>query len=345
MASRSEPPADHEPTRLGQLVGRPTPLLQVDELQVRFPSRHGWISVVRGASFTVAAGECLAILGESGCGKSVTCAAILSLLPSHAQIGGRIAFGGSDLLTLPERALRRVRGAKIAMVFQDPMAAINPVRRIGSQIADKLMAHADIGRSAALREAERLLDQVRVPAAHTRLRDYPSQLSGGLCQRVMIAIALACGPNLLIADEPTTALDVTIQAQILDLFDELRRELGMALILVTHDIGVVARAADRVAVMYAGQIVEEGPMAEALERPRHPYTRALLAASPQLDTPPLTQLNAIPGIVPSLADLPPGCAYAPRCPRAAAVCTSATPTFRRIGEAAVACFDPQDEHV
>ena len=323
--------AEHE------LGTRSKPLFSVSNLHVGFTTREGTVQAVRDVSFAVASGECLGLVGESGCGKSASCAAIMGLLPLEATIRGKIIFEGRILNAANSHAAG-VRGREIAMVFQDPMASLNPVRRIGSQIADKLLAHGWASRDAALAEAQRLLDRVHVPGAQQRLRDYPHQLSGGLSQRVVIAIAIACGPKLLLADEPTTALDVTIQAQILRLFDELRRDMGMSLVLVTHDLGVLAQVADRVAVMYAGKIVETQPVSCLLERPHHPYTQALLAASPSFERPASRRLAVIAGSVPSASTDFQGCSFGPRCSRSDALCSDTAPTLRRTGpDGAVAC--------
>jgi ABC-type dipeptide/oligopeptide/nickel transport system ATPase component len=257
------------------------PLLDVQHLTVRFEGSHSTLTAVDDVSFQIAAGETLGLVGESGSGKSVTAFAILRLVPPPGRIaGGRMLFDGRDLLTLPEPEMRAIRGARISLIFQEPMTALNPVMRVGDQIAEALTVHGQASRRQALARAVELLDAVHIPDARRRVRDYPHQLSGGMRQRVMIAIALACHPALVIADEPTTALDVTIQAQVLDLLRELRARYNLALLLITHDFGVIAEMADRVAVMYRGAIVEEGPVRQILRNPAHEYTRTLLAAVP-----------------------------------------------------------------
>jgi peptide/nickel transport system ATP-binding protein len=312
-------------------------LLEVSDLTIRFPGT----APVRDLSFTVEAGETLAIVGESGSGKSLTALSLLRLLPPGAIIaGGAIRLAGRDLIAMDERALRDVRGREIAMIFQEPMTSLNPVLSIGWQIVEMIRRHHAIARAPARARAIELLDLVRIPEPQRRFDDYPHQLSGGMRQRAMIAMAVACGPRLLVADEPTTALDVTIQARILELLDRLRVELSMALLLITHDLGVVAQWADRVVVMYAGRKAEEAPAGALFERPLHPYTRGLLAASPRRD-PRFTYrdgpLVEIPGGIASAAKEP-GCPFAPRCPIAVPQCRAAVPPLTRLTEAhAVAC--------
>jgi peptide/nickel transport system ATP-binding protein len=315
------------------------PLLAVRDLEVSFDSEEGVIRAVRGVSFAVARGGVLGIVGESGCGKSVSCHSILRLLPGNARVTGCIEFDGRDLTTLPPAGLDAIRGREIAMIFQDPAASLNPVHTIGSQIAESLVLHRGMERAAALTEAARLLDRAGIPEARRRLREYPHQLSGGMNQRAMIAMALACRPKLLIADEPTTALDVTIQAQILDLLQELRTEYGMALILITHDLGVVAEMADSVVVMYAGDVAEERPAAELFSRPAHPYSAGLLASVPRIDRN-LEALLPIEGAVPSPLAMPPGCAFAPRCSSVRDDCNAAKPLPRPHAGGRVACLHP-----
>ncbi|MFG1419204.1 ABC transporter ATP-binding protein [Xanthobacter sp. V0B-10] len=304
-------------------------LLDVRELTIAFPKA----SPVRGLSLSVEAGETLALVGESGSGKSLTALALLRLLPERARIaGGEILLGGRDLARLDDRALRDVRGRDIAMVFQEPMTSLNPVLSVGEQIAEVVRLHQGLSRRAARARAVELLDLVRIPEPQRRVDDYPHELSGGMRQRVMIAIAVACSPRLLIADEPTTALDVTIQAQVLDLLDALRRDLSMGLLLITHDLGVVAEWADRVAVMYAGRKVEEAPFAPLFAAPLHPYTRGLLAASPRLDAGQHASrgpLSEIRGSIASAAGQE-GCAFAPRCPLAQAACRAQVPELARV---------------
>jgi oligopeptide/dipeptide ABC transporter ATP-binding protein len=301
-------------------------LLSVEDLRVVFGPEGREQVAVDGVSFALAPGEVIGIVGESGSGKSLTALAILGLVPSPPGriAGGRIDFRDRNLLELGNGAMNAVRGAEIAMIFQEPMTALNPVFTIGEQIAETLRVHEGLDRKAARDRARELLEKVGISNPGQRLDQYPHELSGGMRQRVMIAIALACQPQLLIADEPTTALDVTIQAQILALLRDLQRELGMAVVLITHDLGVVAQVVDRVAVMYAGRIVEEGPVAAVFEHPSHPYTRLLLESIPSLehDQP---RLPAIPGMVPSLTQLPPGCRFHPRCPQARPACAERSP--------------------
>jgi peptide/nickel transport system ATP-binding protein len=300
------------------------PLLEVHDLTIAFPA--AW--PVRNLSFSVAGGETVAIVGESGSGKSLTALALMRLLPGAARISsGRIDFVGQDLVTFSEPAMRKVRGARLAMIFQEPMTSLNPVLTIGAQIVDVLRLHENLSRRAARARAIELLDLVRVADPHRRIDDYPHRLSGGMRQRVMIAIAVACGPRLLIADEPTTALDVTIQAQVLDLLDGLRRDLGMGLLLITHDLSVVGQWADRVIVMYAGCKVEEGVPDVILHRPRHPYTEGLLAASPRTAEGSSYRDGLLREIRGSIASAlgEQGCPFRPRCPKAAPACTLAPP--------------------
>ena len=296
------------------------PLLEVDDLRTHFFTREGIVHAVDGVSFSVEAGQTLGIVGESGCGKSVTALSIIRLLPTPParSVSGSIRFDGRELTTLRERELEDVRGRQIGMVFQDPMTALNPTLTIGTQIVEVLRRHLGLDNAAARRRAAELLDEVGIPRARERLDDYPHHFSGGMRQRVVIAIAIACEPRLLIADEPTTALDVTVQAQVLDLLDDLRRERQMAMILITHNMGVVAESADEVAVMYAGQIIERAPAGELFRRPEHPYTEALLAALPDLDDTAARErrLAAIPGRPPDLIDPPAACRFAARCPYA-----------------------------
>ncbi len=297
--------------------------------------------MVRGASLALAPGECVGLVGESGCGKSMTALATLRLVPPPGRIAaGRVLLAGRDLLTLSEREMRRVRGGRIAMIFQEPMAALNPVFTIGFQITEALRVHRRLSRRAARSETERLLARVAMPDPAERLDDYPHQLSGGQRQRAMIAMALASGPEILIADEPTTALDVTIQAQILELLESLRRELGLAVLLITHDLAVVAETCERAVVMYAGQVVEQAPVAALFASPAHPYTRGLLAALPRLGQPAARgKLPTIPGQVPDPARLPAGCAFHPRCPEVMGVCRASAPDLYALGEGRLArCF-------
>ena len=323
-----------------------TPLLRVHDLKTHFHTRDGVVRAVDGVSFDVMPGETLAIVGESGCGKSVTAMSILRLLPMPpARIaGGRIEFEGRNLLDLSEPEMRKVRGNAISMIFQEPMTSLNPVLTIGRQISEALVLHRGMTEKAALVRAAEMLRKVRIPEAERRLAQYPHELSGGMRQRVMIAMALACGPRLLIADEPTTALDVTIQAQILELMHELRDETGASVILITHDLGVVAEIAHRVVVMYAGRKVEEAPIEELFAAPRHPYTRGLLGSMPHLgDSVNETgkRLVEIPGMVPSLKDPAPGCLFAPRCTNATERCAREAPALELHAPGHwAACWNP-----
>ena len=321
------------------------PLLEVADLSVRFDTDAGTVHAVDKMSFTLAEREVLGIVGESGCGKSVTAMSLLRLLPPTATISGRARFDGDDLLGASSRRLRRIRGNEIAFVFQEPMTSLNPVFTVGRQVEESLRTHLGLSRSAARKRAIELLDLVHIPAPDRRVREYPHQLSGGMRQRVMIAMAVACEPKILIADEPTTALDVTIQAGILDLMRELRERLGTAIILITHNLGVVADIADRVVVMYAGRKAEEAPVRELFARPQHPYTIGLLGAIPLPGAASKQdRLREIPGRVPSLAELPNHCAFAPRCPRADDRTRSEVPALRAVGPGhLVACFHPGGE--
>jgi peptide/nickel transport system ATP-binding protein len=299
-------------------------VLSVDSLSTQFETETGIVRVVDGVSFDLASGETLGIVGESGCGKSVTALSIMGLLPKPAGrvVAGRILLQGQDLLRLPQDSMREIRGRRIAMIFQEPMTALNPVQRVGRQLTEMLRMHGDVGdRRALRRRAVELLVEVGIPAPERRLDDYPHQLSGGMRQRVLIAIALACRPDVLIADEPTTALDVTIQAQILELIERLQGQRGMSVIFITHDLGVIAEIADRVVVMYAGRVVEKAPVGALFARPLHPYTRGLLASMPQLGQLPKSRLPTIAGMVPALSDLPAGCRFSNRCFRATSACT------------------------
>jgi oligopeptide/dipeptide ABC transporter ATP-binding protein len=322
-------------------------LLEVRDLRTQFAMPQGPVTVVDGVSFDLATGETLAVVGESGCGKSVTALSLLRILPEPQGrvVHGTVRLDGRDLLALREDEMRGVRGDEIAMIFQEPMTSLNPVRTIGDQIVEALRAHRPLSMREARAQAIELLTRVRIPDARRRLGDYPHRLSGGMRQRVMIAMALACRPKLLIADEPTTALDVTIQAQILSLLRRLQDELGMAIMLITHNLGVVAGMASRVIVMYAGRIVEEAPVEDLFARPLHPYTEGLLGATPRLDTGVRQQrLADIPGIVPPLDALPLGCAFAPRCPKVMNICRAERPALLAAGMGRrVACFAAQTE--
>ena len=306
-------------------------LLELRGLTVKLPTPAGWIAPVNEVSLRVTASEALGLVGESGSGKTMLSLALMGLLPTGARTSGDVQFGGKNLLGLSEREWRDVRGGEIAMVFQEPMTSLNPVMRVGEQIEEGILAHTNGTGNSRDAVEKKMLDALRlaaVPEPEVRAQQFPHQLSGGLRQRVMIAMALAMGPKLLIADEPTTALDVTVQKQILDLLDRLRRELQLGLLFITHDLGVVAQVAERVAVMYAGRIVEEGPVKDVLARPRHPYTQGLLAASPTLER---GKLSPIPGTVPQLTELPPGCAFEPRCSFRLAECSMAMPELRVAG--------------
>jgi peptide/nickel transport system ATP-binding protein len=322
-------------------------LLEVDGLQTHFFTRDGIVRAVDGVSFSVAPGETLAVVGESGCGKSVTSLSILRLIasPPGRIVAGRVVFQGRDLLGLSEDEMRAVRGNAISMIFQEPMTSLNPALTVGRQIAESLVLHRGLSQNEAMAKAVEMLRKVRMPESERRVRQYPHELSGGMRQRVMIAMALACGPKLLIADEPTTALDVTIQAQILELMRELGRETGAAIILITHDLGVVAEMAQRVVVMYAGRKVEEAPVDELFARPRHPYTRGLLGSMPHLGDSAHGEggkrLVEIPGMVPSLKDEQPGCLFAPRCPNAIPRCSQEAPPLTAHGSGHwAACWNP-----
>ena len=300
-------------------------LLSVQDLRTHFPTRAGLVRAVDGVSFHIDSGELLGVVGESGCGKSITALSIMRLIsPPGKIVGGEIFFDGKNLLKLSEADMRQIRGDDIAMIFQDPMTSLNPVFTVGEQIAEALRLHRKLSRKAARAAAIQAMSEVAIPDPARRVDDYPHQLSGGMRQRVMIAMALACDPKLLIADEPTTALDVTIQAQILELLDGLRRSRELAVLLITHDLGVVAEVADRVAVMYTGRIVEESSVEELFARPKHPYTEGLLRSVPKLtaaDVAKKERLETIEGTVPSPTDLPPGCHFAPRCPHRMPRCT------------------------
>jgi oligopeptide/dipeptide ABC transporter ATP-binding protein len=307
-------------------------LLVVEGLVTEFQTQSGLVRAVDGVDLRVARGETVALVGESGCGKSVTALSIMRLVqgPAGRIAVGRVLLDGVDLAKLPENEMRKVRGARIGMIFQEPMTSLNPVLTVGFQIAEAVQLHRKVSRREAWAEAVKMLELVEIADPAERARAYPHQLSGGMRQRVMIAIALSCGPELLIADEPTTALDVTIQAQILELLDGLRDRLGMALLLITHDLGVVAERAERVLVMYAGRVVEEGPVDDVFRDPRHPYTRGLLRSVPRLGQP-RTKLDPIPGIVPRLTDLPSGCRFRNRCELAEEACARIDPPLERFG--------------
>jgi peptide/nickel transport system ATP-binding protein len=323
------------------------PLLEVSDLSVRFDTDDGPVHAVDRLSFTLAPGEVLGLVGESGCGKSVSALSLLGLLPPTATVTGKAVFDGRNLLDVSLRQLRRIRGKEISFVFQEPMTSLNPVFTVGKQISEVLRRHLDVSARQARRRTVELLQLVRIPAAERRVDEYPHQLSGGMRQRVMIAMALACDPKILIADEPTTALDVTIQAGILDLMRDLRERLGTAIILITHNLGVVADIADRVVVMYAGRKAEEAPVRELFANPQHPYTIGLLNAIPHLGEEGgngRARLQEIPGRVPSLSEPLDHCAFADRCPRADDLTRTSVPPLERAGpEHLVACFHPGGE--
>ena len=305
-----------------------TSLVEVEDLNVRFVTRESTAHAVNGVTFSVRPGEVLCILGESGSGKSVTLRALMRLLPEKkARISGRIKIDGQDVLALDKAGLRRLRGGLVSMIFQEPMTALDPVYTIGDQISETILRHKGGTKAAALARSLELLELVKIPSAASRLRNYPHELSGGLRQRAMIAMALSCGPRLLLADEPTTALDATVQIQVLILLRKLQREMGMGTIFVTHDLGVASEIADRIAVMYAGRVVEEGPVADVLANPLHPYTQGLMASTvhgQDRDR----DIDAIPGSPPDLRQLPAGCAFAPRCRFASSACVSEQPEPR-----------------
>jgi oligopeptide/dipeptide ABC transporter ATP-binding protein len=312
-------------------------LLAVRDLTVTFETTAGAVAAVDALSFDIGPGEFLGIVGESGSGKSVTALAAMGLVVAPGRIAqGSIQLAGQELVGLPERSMRKIRGRRMAMVFQEPMASLNPVMRVGDQIAEAIRWHEDVSARAAAARAVDLLGTVGIPAPGERARSYPQQMSGGMRQRAMIAMAIACSPALLIADEPTTALDVTVQAQIMDLLRSLRERFGMALLLITHDLGLVAEQADRVLVMYAGRMVEEAPTIALFARPLHPYSAGLLDSIPDIEIK-RPVLPTIEGVVPSLSALPSGCRFAPRCPFAEPACATADPPLRRFGVRATAC--------
>ena len=316
-------------------------LLEIRDLQTQFTTDRGVVKAVDGVSYDVEEGEILGIVGESGCGKSVSALSIMRLIadPPGKIVGGQVVFDGRDLLALSESEMRQIRGNRIGMVFQEPMSSLNPVLSIGRQLTETLELHLKMSPGAARERAAELLSMVGMPDAESRLKDYPHQLSGGMRQRVMIAMAISCEPRLIVADEPTTALDVTIQAQILELMQSLSRELGTALVIITHNLGVVARYADRVLVMYAGKIVESGVSRAIYGDPRHPYTLGLLNSVPRLDGRAGSQLEVIEGMPPDLIEMPEGCSFAPRCKFAIDRCTTETPGLMEVdGEHRSACW-------
>ncbi len=324
------------------------PLLEVEGLEVEFNTRRGAARVLNDIGFSLGPGQTLGIVGESGCGKSITALSIMRLVPIPP---GRISAGsvrlkGEDLLQASEKRMREVRGKDISMIFQEPMTSLNPVYSIGDQIAETVRLHEGLGRRESFDRAVEMLKAVHIPAAERRVREFPHQMSGGMRQRVMIAMALACRPSVLIADEPTTALDVTVQAQVFDLLNEMQEKTGAAIILISHDMGAIAEMADRVMVMYAGRVVEEASVEEVLDNPRHPYTRGLISCVPHMeDSPPPVRaaLTEIPGVVPSLTELGTGCSFAPRCAHATARCRRETPTVNSTGgNHRVACWLYED---
>ncbi|HCA86297.1 MAG TPA: methionine ABC transporter ATP-binding protein [Streptomyces sp.] len=321
--------APHE--RIEDTAG--VPLLEVRDLHVEFHTRDGVAKAVNGVNYTVAAGETLAVLGESGSGKSVTAQAVMGILdmPPGRIPQGEILFRGRDMLKMSGEERRKLRGQKIAMIFQDALSSLNPVMSVGAQLGEMYRVHQGMSRKDAKARSIELMDRVKIPAARARVNDYPHQFSGGMRQRIMIAMALSMEPDLIIADEPTTALDVTVQAQVMDLLADLQREYNMGMILITHDLGVVADVADKIAVMYAGRIVETAPVRELYKRPAHPYTRGLLDSIPRLDQKG-HELFAIKGLPPNLMAIPPGCAFNPRCTRAQDVCRTDVPALHGVTE-------------
>ena len=321
-------------------------LLDVSDLKVTFGTRYGTVTALDSVSFHVEQGETLGIVGESGCGKSITALSLMGLIPTPPGkiAAGSIKFLGNELIGLPPAQLRSLRGSDMAMIFQEPMTSLNPVFTVGDQIAEAITLHQNLDHEKAFKQAIELLDRVGIPSPEKRARDFPHQLSGGMRQRVMIAMAVSCRPKILIADEPTTALDVTVQAQIFDLLNEVQREYGAAIILITHDMGAISEMADRVAVMYAGRIIEEGRADDILDHPQHPYTRGLISCIPSLDQ---TQdrLREIPGIVPPLHELGAGCAFAKRCDHAFDRCLTARPSLSTAGHHPNACFAVEEQRL
>ncbi len=307
-------------------------VIDVESLSVEFNINNQFFKAVRDVSFYIDSGETLGLVGESGCGKSVTSLAILQLLTKSARIHGQVQYGGNDLLLLGSDQMRKIRGNEISMIFQEPMTSLNPVYTIGAQIAEALLLHKNISRKEANRLAVELLHKVGIPRPNEILKDYPHQLSGGMRQRVMISIAMSCNPKLLIADEPTTALDVTIQAQILELMRQISDDFNTSILMITHDLGVVAETCDRVAVMYAGRIVEQGKVDDIFFHPQHPYTKGLLNAIPKIDAETKRRLEPISGNVPSLTRMPAGCAFAPRCPMVMDKCRTDLPDLIPIDD-------------
>lgn len=321
------------------------PLLEVKNLRVEFNSSQGYVSAVRGLSYSINEGESMALVGESGSGKSVSALALIGLLPKKTSkiTAGSVKFRGKELVGLSDKELRTIRGASIAMIFQDPLSSLNPVLTIGEQITEQIRAHEKVDKKQALNRAVELLDLVGIPSAKVRVQQYPHQLSGGMRQRAMIAMALSSKPSLLLADEPTTALDVTIQAQILELLANLQKELKMSLILITHDLGVVAGFTEKLTVMYSGNAVEQGKTGEVLANPQHPYTSGLLRSIPRLDRPRTAELHPIPGMAPDMSRIPVGCPFTPRCESATEKCSTEKPLLEQfLPNRLVACWHPQD---
>lgn len=316
-------------------------LLDVKDLRVGLPTARGWAQALRGVSFTMAKGQTLGLIGESGCGKSLTALALMGLLPERAEVSGSMRLNGTELVGMPEPQLCQLRGARMAMIFQEPMTALNPLHPIWKQIAEPLCLHQKMGAAQAKARALALLERVQLPRASERLEAYPHQLSGGQRQRVMIAIALACGPDLLIADEPTTALDVTVQKEVLALIQQLVREEGMGLLLISHDLGLMQDQVERVMVMYGGAVVESASTPELFAHRAHPYTQGLFAARPRLGLSRGTRLTTIAGSVPDLVDLPRGCSFADRCPKAVAACRKASPDVLTLAPALPSTFEHQ----
>jgi peptide/nickel transport system ATP-binding protein len=310
------------------------PILEVNKLITEFDTDEGVVRAIDEVSFSIEPGETLGIVGESGCGKSVTALSIMRLLPQPMGriVAGEVIFRGRNLVHVPITEMEAIRGNDIGMIFQEPMTALNPVHRIGRQLTEGLILHKGLNPRQATREAVEVLERVGIPSPEIRMGEYPHQLSGGMRQRVVIAMALACKPALLIADEPTTALDVTIQAQILELIKELQTDMGMAVILITHDLGVIAETCDKVVVMYAGKVAERAGVYDIFDRPAHPYTRGLLASIPRLETPAKSRLTVIEGMVPGLRDLPPGCRFSNRCVHANKECTDTVPVSQAVSK-------------
>ncbi|HRH86511.1 MAG TPA: ABC transporter ATP-binding protein [Rubrivivax sp.] len=318
-------------------------LLEIRGLKTHFKTDDGWLHAVDGVDIAIDRGETVGVVGESGCGKSVTAKTVMKLIdmPPGRIVAGQVLWKGRDLVPLPPEAMQKIRAKEISIIFQEPMTSLNPVFTVGEQIAEGLRLHEGLSRREAMERAVQMLELVRIPTPQRRIKDYPHQFSGGMRQRVMIAIALACKPQLVIADEPTTALDVTIQAQVLDLLQRLKDEMGMAVMLITHAMGVVAEVAQRVVVMYAGKVVEEAPVRELFAHPRHPYTQGLIRSIPRidLDARQKTRLEAIPGTVPKLIEPAEGCRFAARCKHAQAACLQATPPLREVASGhRVACI-------